>query len=151
MTNETLGLSLDMSRKSTGVAWWKGDKPISTDIIALPDGYLGEQLRVWREHVRRMFASGPDWVAYEDVRAVSKQHGMIQFGMVGILLLEAAEGGVTVLPFAQPTVKKALAGTGKADKPMMVAAAQQRWPNLGVTSHDVADALGVGVAFLATQ
>lgn len=151
--SDIIGVSLDMSRKATGVVFWKNYQPILTEIVSLPDGYLGQQLVAWQEAVERdifgMLKEPPAWVAYEDVRAVSKQHGMIQFGMVGVLMMWAWRLGVPVLPFAQPTVKKALTGKGNAKKPDMVAAAQERWPELKVTSHDVADALGVGLAFLA--
>lgn len=150
---DIIGVSLDMSRKATGVVLWKNHAPSRTQIVSLPDGYLGQQLVEWEAALERdvfgLLREPPAWVAYEDVRAVSKQHGMIQFGMVGVLMMWAWRLGVPVLPFAQATVKKALTGRGNAKKPEMMAAAQERWPDLKVTSHDVADALGVGLAFLA--
>ena len=43
------------------------------------------------------------------------------------------------------TVKKRATGKGNAPKPAMLAAARERWPELDVESHDLADALWVSV------
>lgn len=145
------GLSLDLSRKSSGIAVWVGDQPVKVETIALPKGFLGEQLAEWEQHVERMFLPDYTWVAYEDARAVSKQHGMILFGMTGMVLAECWKRGIPALGFAQTTVKKALTGSGKSDKSQMLEAARIRWPHLGIKTDDEADALGVGLAFWATQ
>lgn len=144
------GMSFDLSRKSTGFAYWVGDQPNHVDTIALPAGFLGEQLFQWDVWIMDRLI-GLDWVAFEDARAVSKQHGMILFGMTGMLHRWCWEYGIPVLGFAQTTVKKALTGYGASKKADMLRAAQERWPDLGVETDDQADALGVGLAFLATQ
>lgn len=143
-------MSFDLSRKSTGFAYWMDDEPKRVGTIALPKGYLGQQLSRWDAAVQGRVL-GLHWVAFEDARAVSKQHGMILFGMTGILHKWCWELGVPILGFPQTTVKKALTGYGASKKDDMVRAARERWPHLNVETDDQADALGVGLAFLATQ
>ena len=144
-------MSFDLSRKSSGWALWRDQTPTHIGTIALPAGYLGEQLRVWVDEMNKVIPPNLDWVAFEDARAVSKQHGMILFGMTGLLHLKCWDMGVPILGFSQNTLKKVLAGHGHAKKPAMVAAAQARWPHLNVETDDQADALAVGLCFLATQ
>ena len=144
------GISWDLSRKSTGIAFWEGSQPKVTQTVSLPEGELGYQLYVWRRIVADILRMRDPtaWMAFEDVRAVSKQHGQVVFGMTGILLMEAYDRGIQTLGFAQTTVKKALTGYGRSDKMQMLKAATERWPHLEVKNDDEADALGVGLAFI---
>ena len=142
-------LSIDIARKASGVSVWQGEKPIQTDIIRLPAGELGEQLALWDSEVLKLLMlTEPALVAWEDARGVSKQHAMIQFGQLGILLMHLHRQDIAHVGFAQSTVKKALTGHGHAKKPDMVAAAQARWPHLKVDDDNVADSLGVGLALI---
>jgi Holliday junction resolvasome RuvABC endonuclease subunit len=143
-------MSFDLSRKSSGFAYWMDDKPHRVGTIGLPEGFLGEQLSYWDIFIQNRVLQA-HWVAFEDARAVNKQHGMILFGMTGILHKWCWDLGIPILGFAQTTVKKALTGSGKAGKDDMLRCARERWPHLNVSNHDEADALGVGLAFLATQ
>lgn len=148
------GMSIDLSRKSTGVVWWQGITPVATEIVTLPEGELGNQLSVWEAHLMQLVPNPPipgrelDWVAFEDARAVSKQHGMILFGMTGALLRACWEARVQTVGFAQATVKKALTNSGRATKDDMMEAAKLRYPTLPILADDVADAVGVGLAFI---
>ena len=146
MSPDLIGLTFDLSRRCTGVVKWLGSHPVTTSTVELPEGALGQQLCAWRaELVTRLALHNPEWVAYEDARAVSKQHGMILFGMVGVLLAECWERGIQAVPVNQMTAKKTLAGTGKATKTQMLAAARSLYPELEINSHDVADAVAVGL------
>lgn len=143
-------LSLDISRKATGVTTWRGEEPVDVHLIKLPPMSLGEQLSRWDVKVSRLISfTQPALVAWEDVRAVSKQHGMIQFGQVGILLMHLHRRKVANIGFAQATAKKALTGKGNAKKPDMIAAAKERWPHLDISDDNIADSLGVGLALIA--
>lgn len=151
MDSPLIGASFDLARES-GYAIWYGEKPTEVGTITLPkDGVLGEQGSLFRRQLMRVLPPGLDWVAFEDARAVSKHHGMILFGVTMILHEVCWNRGVPVLGFSQPTVKKALVGHGHAKKDQMVEAAKERWPLLTKVTHDEADALGVGLAFFATQ
>jgi Holliday junction resolvasome RuvABC endonuclease subunit len=145
------GISFDLSRKSSGYAIWRDREPISIGTVNLPAGFLGEQLALWSAHLDAILPGSLDWIAFEDARAVSKQHGMILFGMTGILHMEAWVRGIPILGFAQTTVKKTLTGSGRAEKFEMVARAKLSWPHLNVETDDQADALGVGLCFWKTQ
>lgn len=143
-------LSLDISRKATGVTLWKDEEPVDVFTIELPAGELGMQLDLWEGRVVNVLDGvRPGLVAWEDVRAVSKQHGMIQFGQVGILLMHLHRRKIATIGFAQATVKKALTGKGHAKKPDMIAAAKARWPHLNISDDNIADSLGVGLALIA--
>lgn len=143
-------LSFDIARKATGVTLWKGEEPVDVFTIKLPAGELGMQLDLWEGRVVNVLdGARPGLVAWEDVRAVSKQHGMIQFGQVGILLMHLYRRKVATIGFAQSTVKLALAGHGHAKKPDMIAAAKERWPHLDISDDNIADSLGVGLALIA--
>lgn len=142
-------LSFDIARKTTGVTLWKGEEPVDVFTIELPAGELGMQLDLWEGRVVNVLdGARPGLVAWEDVRAVSKQHGMIQFGQVGVLLMHLHRRKIATIGFAQTTVKKALAGHGRADKSQMVAAAEERWPHFNITDDNIADSLGVGLALI---
>lgn len=144
------GLSFDLSRRATGIVYWEDTKPTDTEILRLPDGYLGQQLYIWDGYLLSLLKwYEPNWMAYEDARAVSKQHGQILFGMVGILLMRAYLSDTLTVGYPQTIVKKELAGKGNAKKPEMVAAARERYPELDITDDNVADALGVGLCALA--
>lgn len=143
------GLSFDISRKRTGIAYWEGGEAVKLGVIGLPDGELGMQLHLWDGAIEALLDSyQPDYLCFEDARGVNKQHAEVLFGATGILKLHAYRRDIQIVGFAQATVKKALSGKGNATKPMMLAAAQERWPALNVTNDDEADALGVGVAFI---
>ena len=152
------GISFDLSRKSSGWAYWRDEQPIKVGTIGLPEGFLGEQLSIWEGQLGVYSEVGAllhsrtiDWVAFEDARAVSKQHGMILFGMTGMLHALCWDLGIPVFGYTQSTIKKVLTGWGRSDKEQMVAAAKERWPHLEIETDDQADALGVGLAFFAHQ
>lgn len=150
--DDLIGYSFDLSRASTGWVKWQGHAPLGSGTINLPQGGLGEQGVLFQDAMTDLFQDEqPHWIAFEDARAVSKQHGMVLFGLTMLLHMWCYHRGVPILGFSQPTVKKALTGSGRASKADMVGAAQARWPHLSIFSDDEADALGVGLAFWATQ
>lgn len=143
-------LSFDLSRKSTGIITWVGDYPVMAGIVALPANLpLGGQLSHWAKFLGNThLLLDVQAIAYEDARGVNKAHAEVLFGMTGILKALAYDRDIQMVGFGQATVKKALTGKGNALKPEMVAAAKQRWPELGITTDDEADALGVGLCFI---
>lgn len=142
-------ISFDISRRSTGIVYWTGVEPQATEVVGLDANLpLGGQLLQWSKELDRILAPPPDAITYEDARGVSKIHSEILFGMTGILKMIAYDEAIQMVGFDQTTVKKALTGKGNALKPEMVAAAKARWPELGITTDDEADALGVGLCFI---
>jgi Holliday junction resolvasome RuvABC endonuclease subunit len=55
---------------------------------------------------------------------------------------------VPILSIPISTAKKTLTGNGRADKDAMVTAAKSRFPRFVISSHDIADAIAVGLAAL---
>ena len=89
------------------------------------------------------------WVAFEDVRPVNKHHSELHFGLSGVLAEVCFRRKIPFLRATATAVKKALAGSGRASKEEMVAAARERYPALNVRNHDEADALGVGLVAIS--
>ena len=64
-------------------------------------------------------------------------------GYQGEILKFSEEYGVPATAFPVGTIKKKATGKGNANKEKMLAAAQERWPQLNVDSFDQADALWI--------
>lgn len=149
-------LALDISSTNIGVVVWdmirdtvfdslttklKGDLPTrlyegSKTFVALIDEYLG----------------GHDVIAFEDAAHHAKPLALIaQQRMVGCLFAAIERCGVVVKTIGIPpsAAKKALSGSGRADKTQMIACASAYMPNSDYTEHE-ADALGVALAALVT-
>lgn len=147
------GISLDLSKRNTGYAIWGGTRVVQAGSHSFQEHvYFGDALlsfQHWLTHlmkrVEQIDALGPDWVAYEEVMVRNKVHGELHFGMVGILAMACAGLRLPLLGVNTMTMKKVVAGTGKASKEQMVREVQLRYPDLGNIDHDVADAIGVGI------
>ena len=63
----------------------------------------------------------------------------------GVTLLAAAHAGVPVTEYASKTVKRAVVGTGAADKRQVAMMVQTLLPGAGPVKGDAADALAVAV------
>ena len=63
----------------------------------------------------------------------------------GVVLLAAAHAGLTVTEYAAKTVKRAVVGTGAADKRQVAAMVRMLLPGSGARGGDAADALAVAI------
>lgn len=102
----------------------------------------GDRLYRFHRWLNAMNACGLALVVYELVQGPGKgaaQHVYSQFE--GILLAWAARYRIPVRSVPSMTLKKAIAGTGRADKPAMLAAVRSR--GYAPDSHDEADAIAV--------
>jgi len=63
----------------------------------------------------------------------------------GVILLAAAAGGIEVGEYAARLVKKAVVGTGGADKTQVHAMVQRLLPGAKIAGADAADALAVAI------
>lgn len=139
------GISLDLSKARTGIVKWVDREPVKSLSVEF-SGDTGEMLASFRHKVIPLITDGVDWVAFEDVRPVNKHHSEIHFGMVGALAEVAYRRGIPFLRVTSSAAKRALTTNGRADKKMMLDEARRKYPGAGVTNHDEADALGVGIA-----
>jgi crossover junction endodeoxyribonuclease RuvC len=99
----------------------------------------GDLSAVVREH-------RPDAAAVEEVFVNDNPQSTLKLGQArGVVLLAAAQAGVQVGEYAPRLVKKALVGTGGADKAQVHAMVQRLLPGAKIAGPDAADALAVAI------
>ncbi len=85
--------------------------------------------------------------AIEEVFVNANPQSTLKLGQArGVVLLAAARGGLAVSEYATRLVKKAVVGTGGADKGQVHAMVERLLPGVKVTGEDAADALAVAIA-----
>lgn len=93
-----------------------------------------------------MLRHQPDAVAAEEVFANTNPQSTLKLGQArGVVLLAAARSGVTVGEYAPRLVKKALVGTGSAEKGQVEAMVARLLPGAAIAGADAADALAVAI------
>ena len=101
---------------------------------------LGDELeRILAEH-------RPDAAACEEVFVNKNPQSTLKLGQArGVALMCAARAGISVGEYAPRLVKKALVGTGAADKVQMDAMVGRLLPGVKIAGPDAADALAVAI------
>ena len=88
----------------------------------------------------------PDAAAVEEVFVNENPQSTLKLGQArGVVLLAAAQAGIEVGEYAARLVKKAVVGTGSADKIQVHAMVQRLLPGVKITGADAADALAVAI------
>jgi crossover junction endodeoxyribonuclease RuvC len=88
----------------------------------------------------------PDGAAIEEVFVNANPQSTLKLGQArGVLLLVAARGGLVVGEYAARLVKKAVVGTGAAEKPQVHAMVARLLPGAKIAGADAADALAVAI------
>ncbi len=109
--------------------------PLSARLVALADA-LGAVLA---QHA-------PEAAAVEEVFVNSNPQSTLKLGQArGVVMLTAARGGIEVGEYAPSLVKKALVGTGGADKAQVQAMVGRLLPGAKIAGADAADALAVAI------
>ena len=89
---------------------------------------------------------GPAAAAVEEVFVNQNPQTTLKLGQArGVVLMCAARAGIEVGEYAPRLVKKALVGTGGADKAQVHAMVQRLLPTANITGADAADALAVAI------
>ena len=89
----------------------------------------------------------PDAAAVEEVFVNKNPQSTLKLGQArGVALMIAARAGVEVGEYAPTLVKKAVVGTGAADKAQVHAMVQRLLPGAAIAGPDAADALAVAIA-----
>ncbi|SEN72775.1 Holliday junction endonuclease RuvC [Sphingomonas gellani] len=97
---------------------------------------LGEMIRVER----------PDSAAAEEVLGNTNAQSTLKLGQArGVVLLAAASAGLAVGEYHPSVVKKAVVGTGGADKRQIQAMVGHLLPGVKLSGPDAADALAVAI------
>ena len=88
----------------------------------------------------------PDAAAVEEVFVNDNPQSTLKLGQArGVVLLAAAAAGLDVGEYAPRLVKKALVGTGAADKRQVHAMVQRLLPGARIAGADASDALAVAI------
>jgi crossover junction endodeoxyribonuclease RuvC len=108
---------------------------LSARLLALADG-LTEIIALHR----------PATAAVEEVFVNANPQSTLKLGQArGVILLAAAQSGITVGEYAARLVKKAVVGTGGADKVQVHAMVGRLLPGVKIAGADSADALAVAI------
>jgi crossover junction endodeoxyribonuclease RuvC len=88
----------------------------------------------------------PDAAAVEEVFVNKNPQSTLKLGQArGVALMIAARSGISVGEYAARLVKKALVGTGGAEKAQVHAMVSRLLPGANIAGPDAADALAVAV------
>jgi crossover junction endodeoxyribonuclease RuvC len=89
---------------------------------------------------------GPQGAACEEVFVNSNAQSTLKLGQArGVLICAAARAGLEVGEYSPSLVKKAVVGTGKAEKPQVHAMVARLLPGVKIDGADAADALAVAI------
>jgi crossover junction endodeoxyribonuclease RuvC len=90
--------------------------------------------------------NGPEAAAVEEVFVNKNPQSTLKLGQArGVALMIAARAGLEVGEYAPRLVKKAVAGTGAAEKAQVHAMVQRLLPGVEIAGPDAADALAVAI------
>ena len=88
----------------------------------------------------------PDATAVEEVFVNKNPQSTLKLGQArGVILMIAARSGLEVGEYAARLVKKAVVGTGGAEKAQVHAMVQRLLPGAAIAGPDAADALAVAI------
>ena len=88
----------------------------------------------------------PDSAAAEEIFLNKNPQSTLKLAQArGVVLMTAARAGLEVAEYAARLVKKAVVGTGAAEKVQVHAMIQRLLPGVAITGPDAADALAVAI------
>jgi len=88
----------------------------------------------------------PDSAAVEEVFVNENPQSTLKLGQArGVVLMCVARGGIEVGEYSPTVVKKAVVGTGGAEKAQVHAMVQRLLPGVKIAGADAADALAVAI------
>lgn len=146
-----LGIDPSLSCTGWGIVAKEGNRlshiangQIKTD----PKAPLAERLvTIDRELAAVIAAHGPHAAAVEEVFVNMNPQSTLKLGQArGVCLLAAARAGLPVAEYATRLVKKAIVGTGGAEKAQVQAMLGVLLPGVKLAGADAADALAVAIA-----
>ncbi len=146
-----LGLDPSLSCTGWGIIARSGNRishiangQVKTD----PQAALAERLvALDRELTDVILRHQPDVAAVEEVFVNKNPQSTLKLGQArGVCLLAAARGGLAVHEYATRLVKKAVVGTGAAEKAQVQAMLKVLLPGVKLAGADAADALAVAIA-----
>ena len=145
-----LGLDPDLGTTGWGVIAAEGNRlshiangHVKTDSAAS----LAERLIALHDALHDLLlCHQPSGAAVEEVFVNANAQSTLKLGQArGVVLLVAARAGVSVGEYASRLVKKAVVGTGGAEKAQVHAMVSRLLPGAKIAGADAADALAVAI------
>jgi len=108
---------------------------------------LPQRLAALAEQLDALLAEHrPDSAAVEEVFVNANPQSTLKLGQArGVVIMTAARAGIEVGEYAARLVKKAVVGTGGADKAQVHAMVSRLLPGVTIAGPDAADALAVAI------
>lgn len=146
-----LGLDPGLRRTGWGVIACEGARisHVAHGVIAPNDKLaFAERLRILFVEIEAVIAAhAPDEAAVEETFMNSNAQSALKLGHArAMALVVPARAGLPVAEYAATVVKKAVVGTGGADKSQVGWMIARLLPSAGKTASDSADALAVAIA-----
>jgi len=112
-----------------------------------PAAPLPQRLAMLAEQLEQLIADQhPDGAAAEEVFVNKNPQSTLKLGQArGVVLMCAARAGIEVGEYAPTVVKKAVVGTGNAEKAQVHAMVSRLLPGAKIAGSDAADALAVAI------
>jgi crossover junction endodeoxyribonuclease RuvC len=152
MTNaiRILGLDPGLRRTGWGVVDIAGSRLIHVahGVIAPSDGLplAGRLLAIFEAVERIIILHAPDEVAVEEIFMTANGASTLKLGHArAASMIAPARAGLLVAEYAAKVVKKAVVGTGAADKRQVAFMIARLLPTAGTAGSDAADALAVAI------
>ena len=116
---------------------------IRTDATAA----LADRLKALHDELADVLAlHAPDGAAVEEVFVNANPQSTLKLGQArGVVMLAAAQAGMEIGEYAARLVKKAVVGTGTAEKQQVHAMVARLLPGAKIVGADAADALAVAI------
>jgi crossover junction endodeoxyribonuclease RuvC len=145
-----LGLDPGLGTTGWGVIAAEGNRlrhVANGQIRSDPKQALARRLVVLADGLEAVMAEHrPEAAAVEEVFVNDNPQSTLKLGQArGVALLVAGRSGIEIGEYAARLVKKALVGTGGADKVQVHAMVQRLLPGVKIAGADAADALAVAI------
>ena len=120
---------------------------IANGVVTPGAGPLGERLARLHAGLANVIAAhAPDAAAIEKTFVNTDPAGALLLGQArGVALLALAQAGLPVAEFAPNAVKKAVVGSGRAQKAQIAAMVAMLLPGARAAAHDAWDALAIAI------
>lgn len=144
-----IGIDPGLRQTGWGVIDRQGSRlvHVANGVVASGSGALGDRLARLHEGVAAVIAAhAPDIAAIEKTFVNTDPAGALLLGQArGVALLALAQAGLAVEEFAPNAVKKALVGSGHAEKAQIARMVAMLLPGARASAHDAWDALAIAI------
>ena len=108
---------------------------------------LSQRLSALADHLETLIAEHrPDGAAVEEVFVNANPQSTLKLGQArGVIIMICARAGLEVGEYAPRLVKKAVVGTGAAEKAQVHAMVSRLLPGVTIVGPDAADALAIAI------